>query len=127
MALSKNETRDLYRKRAKRYDLSVQIYRLFGVKLKQYRQDTVTIASLRTSVQHAADEGHIDNQGFTRRLIAKLDAAQAALDREQAAVAVNVLEAFIRELDAQAGKHIGAEHAAHLQMHAQDVIAALSR
>jgi hypothetical protein len=85
-----------------------------------------TIASLRTCVQHAADHGHIDNQGITRSLLAKLDAAQAALDREQAAVAIKGLEAFVRELDAQAGKHIGAEHAAHLRMHAQDVIAALS-
>jgi len=84
-----------------------------------------TIASLRTCVQHAADHGHIDNGGIARSLIAKLDVAQAAFDRGQAAVAVNTLEAFVRELDAQAGKHIVAEHAAHLRMHAQDVIAAL--
>jgi len=87
---------------------------------------TPTIASLRTCVQHATDEGHIDNQGITRSLLAKLDAAQAAFDREQTAVAVKGLEAFVRELDAQTGKHIVAEHAAHLRMHAQDVIAALS-
>ena len=86
---------------------------------------TPTIQSLRTCVQHAADQGHIDNQGIAQSLIAKLDAAQAALDRGQTAVAVNTLEAFVRELDAQAGKHIVAEHAAHLRMHAQDVIAAL--
>lgn len=84
-----------------------------------------TITSLRTCVQHAADHGHIDNRGIARSLIAKLDAAQAALDREQAAVAINKLEAFVRELDAQTGKHIVAEHAAHLRMHAQDVIATL--
>ena len=85
-----------------------------------------TIQSLRACVQHAADQGHIDNQGVTRSLLAKLDAAQAALDREQTAVAVNQLNAFIQELHAQAGKHIVAEHAAHLRMHAQDVIGALS-
>ena len=84
-----------------------------------------TIASLRTCVQHAADHGHIDNPGIVRSLIAKLDAAQAAFDRRQAAVAVNTLEAFVRELDAQTNKHIVAEHAAHLRMHAQDVIVAL--
>ena len=84
-----------------------------------------TIQSLRACVQHAAEHGHIDNQGITRSLLAKLDAAQAALDRGQTAVAVSTLEAFVRELDAQAGRHIVAEHAAHLRMHAQEVIAAL--
>jgi hypothetical protein len=84
-----------------------------------------TIASLQTCVQHAADAGHIDNRGVARSLIAKLDAALAAFDREQGAVTVNTLEAFIHELDAQTGKHIGAEHASHLRQHAQDVIGAL--
>ena len=86
---------------------------------------TATIASLRTCVQHAADAGHIDNRGIARSLIAKLDAAQAAFDRNQTAVAVKELEAFVRELDAQTGKHIIDEHATHLRMHAQDVIVAL--
>jgi len=47
MALNKNETRDLYRKRAKRYDLSVQIYPLFGFNGKQYRQDTISALALK--------------------------------------------------------------------------------
>lgn len=47
MALNKIETRDLYRKRAKRYDLAVQIYRLFGFKLEQYRQDTIAALTLK--------------------------------------------------------------------------------
>ena len=88
--------------------------------------DTPTIQSLRECVQHAVLLGHIDNRGVSRSLLAKLDAAEAALDRGQLEVAINVLEAFVRELDAQAGKHIGAVHAAHLRMHAQNVIAALS-
>lgn len=46
MPLSKDETRDLYRRRAKRYDLSVQIYRLFGFDLERYRQDTITALAL---------------------------------------------------------------------------------
>lgn len=46
MTLSKLETRDLYRKRAKRYDLSVQIYRLFGFDVERYRQDTVAALTL---------------------------------------------------------------------------------
>lgn len=84
-----------------------------------------TIAALRTCVQHAADQGYIDNAGVTRSLLAKLDAAQKAADHGQPSVAINNLEAFIHELEAQSGKHIAPEHADHMRTHAQDVIAAL--
>src|SRR4051812_9377607 len=84
--------------------------------------DTPTIAALQMCVHHAAEMGHIDNNGVVRSLHAKLDAAQAALDRGQTGVAVNTLEAFINEVQAQAGQHIDAEHAEHMAMHAQTVI-----
>ena len=84
-----------------------------------------TISSLRTCVQHAADQGFIDNQGVTNSLLAKLDAAQAAQDRGQTSEAINQLDAFIHEVQAQAGKHIDPMHAQHLVMHAQMVIQAL--
>jgi hypothetical protein len=84
-----------------------------------------TIQSLRACVHHAAEHGHIDNQGVTRSLLAKLDASQAAVDRGQPEVAVNLLAAFVREVRAQAGKHILQEHAEHLLLHAQAVIQAL--
>lgn len=86
-----------------------------------------TVASLRTCVQHAADEGVIDNRGVAGSLLAKLDAAQAAVERGQPAVAVEVLAAFVREVEAQAGKHIASPHAEHLAMHARMVIAALQQ
>jgi demethylmenaquinone methyltransferase/2-methoxy-6-polyprenyl-1,4-benzoquinol methylase len=44
--LTKRETRDLYRKRAKRYDLAVQVYRLFGFKVERYRRDTISSLGL---------------------------------------------------------------------------------
>jgi demethylmenaquinone methyltransferase/2-methoxy-6-polyprenyl-1,4-benzoquinol methylase len=44
MTLNKNETRDLYRRRAAGYDLAVWIYRLFGFRIRHYRR--VTVASL---------------------------------------------------------------------------------
>jgi hypothetical protein len=84
-----------------------------------------TIQSLSTCVQHAAEHGHIDNPGVARSLLAKLDAAQTAQGRSQNAVAVDILEAFVREVHAQSGKHILQEHAEHLLMHAQMVIQAL--
>lgn len=82
----------------------------------------LTIQSLRNCVVHATDVGHIDNQGIANSLLAKLDAAQAALDRGQTKTAVNNLNAFVKAVDAQAGKHIVAEHAKHLVMHANQVI-----
>jgi hypothetical protein len=87
----------------------------------------LTISSLRTCVQHAADEGFIDNQGVTNSLLAKLDAAQAAVNRRQTSEAINQLDAFIHEVQAQAGKHIDQMHAHHLVMHAQMVIQALKK
>ncbi len=62
---------------------------------------------------------------MTNSLLAKLDAAQAAEDRGQTGTAINLLGAFIHEVQAQAGKHIEATHAEHMVMHAQMVIQAL--
>jgi predicted negative regulator of RcsB-dependent stress response len=84
-----------------------------------------TIDSLEACVEHAASQGFITSKGVTNSLLAKLDTAQAALDRGQTAVAVNKLEAFIHEVQAQSGKHIDPMHAQHLVMHAQIVIQAL--
>jgi hypothetical protein len=85
-----------------------------------------TIQALRTCVQHAAEHGHISQAGVAHGLLAKLDAAQAALDRGQPGVAINILQAAVREVDAQAGQFIDAEHAVHLRTHLQHVIAALA-
>lgn len=46
MALSKTQTRELYRKRARRYDFWVQVYPLFGVNLDRYRRDTISALAL---------------------------------------------------------------------------------
>jgi hypothetical protein len=86
---------------------------------------TPTIAALTTCVEHAASQGIIDNQGVANSLLAKLDAAHAALDRGQKSVAINNLQAFISEVQAQAGKHIDSLHAQHMVLHAQLVIQAL--
>ena len=88
--------------------------------------DQPTIQALRSCVQHAADMGAIDNQGVTTALLANVAAAQAALDRGQRAVAVDLLHAFINQVEAQAGRHIDAAHADHMVMHAQAVIQALT-
>jgi len=85
-----------------------------------------TIVGLRDCIEHAFDMGHINQAGVAVSLAAKLDAAQAALDREEAAVASHLLAAFINEVTAQAGVHIDTEHAAHLLEHAEKIEAALA-
>jgi hypothetical protein len=86
-----------------------------------------TVASLRTCVAHAAEAGHILRPQFGTALLAELDAAQAAIERGQTGTGVLILKAFIRTVEAQAGKLIHAEHAAHMIAHAQEVIAALGQ
>jgi hypothetical protein len=86
---------------------------------------TPTIAALTTCVEHAVSQGLITSQGVANSLLAKLNAAQAAQDRGQTSVAINDLQAFINEVQAQAGKHIDAMHAQHMVVHAQVVIQAL--
>jgi len=87
--------------------------------------DAATVESLRECVQHASTHGFIDNAGVTRSLLAKLDAAQAAVDRGQPSLAVNILKAFVQAVEAQSGQHIAPEHAGRLVEHAQLVIQAL--
>ena len=86
---------------------------------------TATVQSLHDCVLHAQQIGTIDNAGIVASLLAKLDATQAALDRGQPHVAIQLLQAFIQEVEAQANAHIAQPHAGHLVLHAGIVIQAL--
>jgi ubiquinone/menaquinone biosynthesis C-methylase UbiE len=46
MGMNSQKIRDLYRKRAKRYDLAVWTYGLIGMRERQYRRDAVSALSL---------------------------------------------------------------------------------
>lgn len=87
--------------------------------------EVATIASLRQCVVHAWEMRHIDNDGIARSLLSKLDAAQANLDRGKIDNAIDILEDFVEQVQAQSGKHIDPMHAEHLIHHAHMVIAAL--
>lgn len=80
-----------------------------------------TVQSPQICGQHATDQGFIDNQGVANSLLAKLWAAQNAVDRNQTDVASNQLEAFIEEVRAQAGIPIEQMRADHMISHAQVV------
>ena len=88
--------------------------------------DMTTVVSLQECVNHAYAMGHIDNKGVAKSLLKNLDAAKAAVVRGQDDVAINNLYAFINAVESQSGKHIAAEHAAHLIHHAEMVLDALS-
>jgi hypothetical protein len=84
--------------------------------------DMITIGSLHDCVKNAVEMGHIDNAGVGQSLLAKVDAAQAAYARGQSDVAIQILQAFVNEVTAQAGHHIDANHAQHMIDHAQSII-----
>jgi hypothetical protein len=84
-----------------------------------------TVEALHMCVAHATAQGHINNVGVAQSLHAKLNAAGAALDRGSADTAVHALGAFVKQLDAQAGKHIDAQAVEHLAMHVEMVIEAI--
>lgn len=106
---------------------------LMSFTIPAFAQDThhdcphggATIAELRNCVEHALMMGHIDNDGVANSLFVMLDAAQAALNQGQAAVAVNILNALADVVEAQAGQHIDEHHAGHMLEHIQHVIEAL--
>ena len=84
-----------------------------------------TIEALDECVEHAANVGHINNLGVAHSLLAKLNAAQAALDRGNPSAALKMLQGFVQEVEGQAGVHIGTEPANHLLDHAALVVQAL--
>jgi hypothetical protein len=81
-----------------------------------------TIAGLVCAKHRLYDIGWIYGpgaQGIVNSLDAKLEAAQRAHDRGQRHTAVNILNAFVHEVEAQTGKHITEEAAVILIRGAQ--------
>ncbi len=65
------------------------------------KNDIVTLRN-----HHKVGRGGIDNDGIMKSLLAKADAAEAAMARGDNAVAINQLEALMNEVKAQNEKHI---------------------
>ncbi len=80
-----------------------------------------SLESLATSVGRFYDEGLITNAGVRDSLLAKLDAAAKAMASGKDKVAQNLLAAFVREVDGQAGKKIDPAAAAFLIADAQTI------
>jgi beta propeller repeat protein len=71
-------------------------------------------------------DGSIDNEGIGNALKVKLLAAGAALERGDVGAAINMLNALISQVSAQAGKHITVDAAADLIAQIQALIDSLS-
>ncbi len=75
--------------------------------------------------EQAIQQGWIKDQGIGISLDAKLNAASAALARGDNKTAVNVLNALLNEVDAQAGKQLLPEAVALLKFNTQYLISKL--
>ncbi len=82
----------------------------------------VSIQSTCAVVNRLYDDGKIDNQGIANSLAQKCEQAQKSLDKGKIGTAINQLQAFINEAQAQSGNHITADAAALLVADAQWVI-----
>jgi hypothetical protein len=82
----------------------------------------VTADSIEADVNQFVSSGDIKDQ-LANSLLAKLDAAAAALARGQCGTADNIYQAFIHEVQAQSGKGISATAASILIADAQYLIA----
>lgn len=98
---------------------------VFAQETHECTHEGATISDLIHCFEHAVTMGHIDNNGVANGLFAKLAAAQAAQNRGQNRVAVNVLNALTHEVEAQAGVHIDLHSSHHMLAHIQSVIVAL--
>ena len=83
---------------------------------------TANIQSLVDGLKRFYAEGKITNSGIYNSLLKKLTNAQASLKKGQTKTAINQLNAFINEVQAQSGKHINANAASLLIADARWVI-----
>lgn len=86
---------------------------------------SVIISFLIDQKHSTASLGWIRNQGITRTLDQKLEAAQKSLGKGQVKTARNQLQAFQQEVRAQAGNHLTSDAAAILDTGAEVAIRAL--
>lgn len=66
-------------------------------------------------------------KGLKNSLVVKLEGAQEAIESEQQDVAINKLNAFINEVEAQSGKKLTEQQASSLVRNANCIIEFLSR
>ena len=82
-----------------------------GIASIAFVPDPVTFESTAQDIADGLAADEIDNSGIANALLAKLEAAMEATERGQPATAIEILEAFAHEVEAQAGQHLSPDMA----------------
>ena len=92
---------------------------------KFYReQDTLDVNSIGAKINYSYDEYHSPKRSIWACLTSKLDNALLQIDKENDST-INILEAFINQVEALRGKKLTDEQVDKLIFLAQNIIAAL--
>jgi hypothetical protein len=86
----------------------------------------VTIEDLIAYINEAYKTGSVNNKGIANSLISKLETARAQLDKGKSKQAINALEAFLNELEAQRGKHVNIDAYEYLRENVMSIIEQIS-
>lgn len=85
----------------------------------------MTLDTLPMCITHHWELGEIMNYGVYISLLAKANAAIATQSQGQIKTTINILNAFINQVSALAGRQIADAAASHMIMHAQAIIRTL--
>ena len=91
----------------------------------QLQESGISIEDLIVYIRQAEENGTVDNAGIANSLIKKLENAQKQLEKEKTKQAINLLNAFLNELEAQHGKHITDEVYTYLKEKVEGLIGQL--
>jgi hypothetical protein len=95
--------------------------------LTQLVGSEVTIEDLIAYINKSYKTGSINNKGIANSLISKLETARVQLDKGKSKQAINALEAFLNELEAQKGKHVTIDVYEYLRENVGAIIEQISR
>jgi hypothetical protein len=93
-----------------------------SVDVTQTQPDINLIDMLISDVNTAYEKGWIDNQGIANSLDQKLENAKNQLEKGKTNTAINMLSAFLNEVEAQKDKHLTSEAYALLKFNAEYLI-----
>ena len=98
---------------------------VFVSKLTPDLRGSPTTTSISNEINQLLIAGCIDNAGVANSFTSKLSADQKAIDAGNFKTAINILGAFINELEAQSGKHVCTAGATALTKDTQSLINSL--
>lgn len=104
----------------------VGIFGIFNLSIFAEMSDCQMILdTLKMCIEHHWDMGQIHSIGVYHSLLSKADTAVSANEQGQIKTSINILNAFINEVNAQNGKSVDSEAAEHMIMHVKSVISSM--